>query len=138
MSLEIKQNLTEKQLSILNSELEKHKRSIGLAYVLYLFFGSIGVHKFYIGKTLWGVVYFLLGVLGWNTLLTGGIAALAEDTGAAAGFSVFGLICLVVLGIFLLVDLFTIPRQINKKLEKAEKEIISKLTENSTEKAYED
>ncbi|MGB4216651.1 MAG: hypothetical protein WBJ83_06910 [Thermacetogeniaceae bacterium] len=43
MSLEVKQNLTDKQLAILNSEMEKHKRSVGLAYVLYIFFGSIGV-----------------------------------------------------------------------------------------------
>ncbi|MGB4512123.1 MAG: TM2 domain-containing protein [Thermacetogeniaceae bacterium] len=130
MSLEVKQNLTDKQLAILNSEMEKHKRSVGLAYALYIFFGSIGVHKFYIGNIRWGVVYLLLGVLGWITIFTGGIAILAEDAGAAAGLGLFGTICLFVLGILLLIDLFTIPRQIRKHYEKAEQEIINKLTAN--------
>lgn len=128
MSVQAKQELSEKQLSILNSEMEKHRRSVGLAYVLFIFFGSIGVHKFYIGKTLWGVIYFILGVLGWITLFTGGIAAIAEDTGAAAGLGAFGIFCLIILGILLFIDLFTIPRQINKKYEKAEEEVIKKLT----------
>lgn len=128
MSVQAKQELSEKQLSILNSEMEKHKRSVGLAYVLFIFFGSIGVHKFYIGKILWGIVYFLIGVLGWLTILTSGVAAIADDAEAASGLGTFGIICLVVLGILLLIDLFTIPRQINKKLEKTEADIIKKLT----------
>ncbi|MFY9432422.1 MAG: hypothetical protein WAP24_05000 [Thermacetogeniaceae bacterium] len=88
------------------------------------------LHKFYIGNIRWGVVYLLLGVLGWITIFTGGIAILAEDAGAAAGLGLFGTICLFVLGILLLIDLFTIPRQIRKHYEKAEQEIINKLTAN--------
>jgi len=45
-----KQRLTEKQLAILNSEMEKYKRSVGLAYVLLIFLGYLGIHKFYSGN----------------------------------------------------------------------------------------
>ena len=31
-----------------------------LAAVLAIVFGGIGVHKFYLGKTVWGIVYLLL------------------------------------------------------------------------------
>lgn len=105
--------------------------SVGLAYILYIFFGSIGVHKLYMGKTLWGVIYLLLGVLGWITIFAGGITLLAEDAGSAAGLGSFGIICLIILGILLLIDLLTIPRQIRKQYEKTEIEIINKLLENN-------
>lgn len=127
MSLLAKQKLSEKQISILNSEMEKHKKSTGLSYVLLIFFGSLGIHKFYIGKALWGVIYLILGILGWTTIFTGAIAAIADDASSASGLGTFGLICLIVLGILLLIDLFTIPRQLNKKYERAEESIMQQL-----------
>jgi len=36
------------------------------------------------GKTLWGVIYLLLGVLGWITIFAGGITLLAEDAGSVS------------------------------------------------------
>jgi|GEM_PF-4572742 len=68
-----KQRLTEKQLAILNSEMEKHKRSVGLAYVLFIFFGGLGVHKFYLGKTVWGVIYLILTILNLILILGSGL-----------------------------------------------------------------
>ncbi len=58
MSIEKKQQLNEKQLIILESEMRKQKKSLGLSYILLVFLGSLGVHKFYLGKTLWGIIYF--------------------------------------------------------------------------------
>jgi len=29
----------------------KHRRSVGIAYMLWFFFGSLGIHKFYLGDT---------------------------------------------------------------------------------------
>lgn len=43
-------------------------KSKGVAYLLWFFFGLLGIHKFYIGKVGMGVVYLLTGGIlgiGW-------------------------------------------------------------------------
>jgi TM2 domain-containing membrane protein YozV len=40
-------------------------KSTGIAYLLWLFFGSIGGHKFYLGRPLIGGLYILMFVLFW-------------------------------------------------------------------------
>mgnify|MGYP001481304134 CR=1 FL=1 len=115
-------NLSEKQLAILNGELQRNKKSTLAAYLLWFFLGSLGIHKFYLGKTGWGITYLLMTIIGWTT---GGAGFLLTLGGGfvAGGIAVFGLILLAILGIFLLIDLFTIPRQIRKQ-EQALKEKI--------------
>ncbi|BCY13903.1 TM2 domain-containing protein [Actinoplanes sp. L3-i22] len=45
-------------------------KQVGLAYVLWFFFGAIGVHQFYLGKTGRGLLYlFTLGILGIGCLI---------------------------------------------------------------------
>jgi len=39
-----------------------------VAYLLWFFFGFLGVHKFYLGKMGWGILYLLTGgifLIGW-------------------------------------------------------------------------
>lgn len=63
------------------------RRHVASAYALWLFFGALGVHRFYLGRTFSGVVYLLLFVLSPLTLF----------------------LSLPVLALCLLVDLFAIP-----------------------------
>jgi predicted nucleic acid-binding Zn ribbon protein len=60
VSVEKKQQLTEKQLTILESEMQKRRKNLVLAYVLLIFLGVLGVHKFYLGKNSQGVKYLVL------------------------------------------------------------------------------
>lgn len=67
-------------------------KSLGIAYVLWFFFGQIGAHRFYLGKTGSAVVQLILGVLGWIL------------TVFFVGFFLLG-----ALWIWLIIDLFLIP-----------------------------
>lgn len=131
MSVEKKSQLTEKQLSILESEMQKHRKSVGIAYLLWFFFGSLGIHKFYLGDTKKGLLYLVLGIFGWISIFTGGLAALGGSDGGGF-FAIIGMICIVVLGIMLLIDLFTIPGQIRSAQEKAEEQIVNDLLSMNT------
>lgn len=42
-------------------------KSKGTAYILWFFLGLLGIHKFYLGKIGWGILYFLtLGIFGFG------------------------------------------------------------------------
>ena len=67
-------------------------KSMVVAYVLWFFFGQLGAHRFYLGKTGSAVAQLILGVLGW-LLAT-----------FVVGFFLLG-----ALWIWLIVDIFLIP-----------------------------
>jgi hypothetical protein len=119
-AIELKRNLSEHELSVLNSELVKYKKSTALAYVLWFFLGGLGIHKFYIGKTGMGIFYLLLV----GGLLVGTITGISKEMGPAM---IIAGSCGLVLGILLLVDLFTIPRQIRRTYIQAEWQILRKI-----------
>jgi TM2 domain-containing membrane protein YozV len=110
MSIEQKEQLTQHQLAVLATEMDKRKKSVGVAYFLWLILGTFGVHKFYTGQKTPGIVYLILGILGWTTVWF------------AIGFVFF-----VILGILLLIDLFTLPKQVRQANEKEEEEIINRI-----------
>jgi TM2 domain-containing membrane protein YozV len=71
---------------------EANKKAALVAYLFWFFLGGFGAHRFYLGRTGGGVGQLLLLILG---LLT-----------AALGI---GMLFLVVLGIWVIVDAFLIP-----------------------------
>jgi TM2 domain-containing membrane protein YozV len=71
---------------------EAGKKSTGVAYLLWIFLGSLGGHRFYLERTGSAVAQLILCVLGWATI-----------------WFVVGLIFLIPLGVWLLIDLFLIP-----------------------------
>jgi len=123
--VKLKSQLNDLQRDVLKSEMEKHHKSTGTAYVLWFFFGTLGIHKFYIGKTGWGLVYLLLGIVGWISLIVG-LASSATKVGMEPGI-ILAIISLSILGVLVFIDLFTIPSQIRKAYEKKEISIVNKL-----------
>ncbi|MBN6205213.1 NINE protein [Ralstonia pickettii] len=68
------------------------QKSIALAYVLWFFLGQIGIHRFYTGRIITGILQLLLGVSGWATK-----------------WLLLGYIPLGILWLWLFVDIFLIP-----------------------------
>ena len=134
---DLRKNLSDQELAVLRDELDKHKRSQALAYILWLVAGMLGIHKFYVGKIRTGIFYVVLGVVGWGSVVSGLVSALDEmTTTRPADFEAFtgimvlaviGSICLLVLCVLLIVDLFTIPREIRKRNDRIELNIIESL-----------
>ena len=77
---------------------ESGKKSAGLAFVLWFFTGGLGGHRFYLGRTGSAVAQLLMSVIGWVTLVVG-----------------FGLLLLIPLGIWLIVDLFLIGGMVQEQ-----------------------
>ena len=47
-----------------------NKKEVGIAYVLLIFFGALGIHKFYLNKAGIGIVYmFTGGIMGIGCLI---------------------------------------------------------------------
>jgi TM2 domain-containing membrane protein YozV len=76
--------MTERQVIIV-----KQEKSMALAYVLLIFLGQLGIHRFYLGRVASGLAQLLLGIVGWSTV-----------------WLMIGLIPLAILWIWVFIDLF--------------------------------
>lgn len=113
-SLAQKQNLSPQQLSLLESEIKKHEKNMVVAYLLCIFLGGLGLHKFYLGNKKSGIIYLVLTIIGGILSIVG-----------------VGLVLLAIVGILCIIDLFTIPGQIKKSYEELEDRIIGEILANS-------
>lgn len=84
-------------VQITNQVIMVNHKSTAVSYVLWFFLGQLGIHKFYLGKTLMGLVYLGLGIIGWATT-----------------FILVGWFLLAILWILMILDLFTIPGAVRK------------------------
>lgn len=70
---------------------ESNKKSTGTAFLFWFFLGGLGGHRFYLGRGGSAVAQLILAILGWTTV-----------------WFVVGLIFLIPLGIWLLIDAFNL------------------------------
>lgn len=76
----------------------KQEKSMAIAYILLIFLGGLGIHRFYLGRVGTGITQLLLSIIGWATVAF-----------------VIGIFFLVILGIWLLVDLFLTAGIVNSE-----------------------
>ena len=127
----VKTQLGPTQFDVLHSEMYRLGRNTMTAYVLWAFLGWAGIHLFYLGKRWKGVMYLgfvLLGVgaLAASVLLPGELAepyTLALRAVSMVAGSVF---------LFLMVvDMFSLHRQVDLCNEHIEDQIIMALVDHA-------
>jgi hypothetical protein len=89
---------------LIETTIANERKSVGIAYVLWFFFGAFGGHNYYVGKPLLGMMQLLGYLFGWAAFFTG-VAPLA--------FLLFA-----VVGISLVIDLCLIPTRVNAQTDK--------------------
>lgn len=113
--------LSVEQQMLIETRIGNEKKSTLVAYLLWFFLGSLAVHCFYLGRWKTGLLRLILGIIGILGFTVGGVGLMASTTedaaiGASAISGFFGLI-LLILGIWLIIDLFTIPKAIRQHQE---------------------
>jgi TM2 domain-containing membrane protein YozV len=71
---------------------DAQKKSVGVAYLLWFFLGTLGGHRFYVGRTGTAVAQLLLTIAGACTMFLG------------VGFFIVGCV-----GLWVLIDAFLLP-----------------------------
>ncbi len=128
-SIKDQKTLTDRELIIFNSELDRKRKSTATAYILYLFLGAFGVHKFYLGQPIKGISYIFMLLGGLSFLATPALNPSAMTD--ASTVSSLGAISLLGLGLNMLIDLFTIPRQIKKQEDRVRNDLLTQLVNNN-------
>jgi TM2 domain-containing membrane protein YozV len=113
-NLSLKQQLNQQQLAMVQSELEHKKKSMVVAYLLLIFFGGFGAHRFYVGQKGTAIAQLVLTVIG-----------------ALTSIILIGLFLLAAVGIWVLVDLFLLHGYVNRLNEEIEREIINQVLQKS-------
>lgn len=91
--------LTQERI-LIEQRIANDGKSLVVAYLLLFFFGGFGAHRFYLGRTGSAVAQLLLCIAGWLTLMI-----------AVGG------VLLVVLGVWVIVDIFLVPGMIQAQKE---------------------
>lgn len=112
---------------LLNSEMRPREKSLALAYLM-LIGGHLGVHRFYLRRTATAIVQLILFVVAIIGYVILGVGSEMDEYGSAP---VVGLIIMLIGGlplfIWILVDLFMIPRMVRQLNTQTEQEILQQL-----------
>lgn len=103
-------HLTNEERMLVNSEVSRKGKNMLLAYILLIFLGTLGIHRFYLGKTGSAITQLVLTLVGWATAVF-----------------VIGFVPLFIVGAWVLVDLFLVPGIVNSANDEVEREVISSL-----------
>ena len=66
-SLALKASLTDRELALLSSGMPNRAKSLGVAFLLWFFLGTLGIYHFYLGEESHGWLMTILTVVGFVT-----------------------------------------------------------------------
>jgi len=124
--LSAKKDLSAQELSMLSTELQRRKKSPVVLWLLWLFTGTFGGHRYYLGNKgraiVHTLVFILAYILGFSFMATAETEIEALIYGPTALF-----LFLSVPALWALIDAFFIGRRLARKNEEIEIEIINKI-----------
>lgn len=94
---------------LIEQRVTNEAKSVGVAYLLWLFLGTLGGHRFYLGRTITALLMLLLFVVGFITAFVG------------IGFIFIGIV-----GLWALIDAFLIPGMVSKQKDDVRQRLTSK------------
>lgn len=97
--------LSNQEKILVNSEVSNNQKGVGVAYLLWFFLGSIGVHRMYLGRKGSGITILLLNLIGWLTIAL-----------------FVGAIFFIIVGVWVLIDAFLIPGIVRNENENLKEE----------------
>ncbi|MGN7292114.1 TM2 domain-containing protein [Rhizobium sp. SAFR-030] len=97
---------TDRQI-LIEQRVTNEAKSAGVSYLLWLFVGGLGGHRFYLGRTGSAVCMLILTILGFA------LAALGV-----------GLVFLAIVGVWVLVDAFLIPGMVSEHKNKIRNDLL--------------
>ena len=124
--LSLKKDLNTRELAMLSTEIERRKKSRAVLWVLWLFTGTIGGHRYYLGDKgralLQTIVFILAIVLGFSLM------ASAENEVESLIYGPMALFMfLSVPALWAIIDAFFIGRRLARKNEEIEISIIKQI-----------
>lgn len=99
------------QQMLIEQRVANEAKSTGLAYVLWFFLGGLGMHRFYLGRPLSGIILLLMVPAGIFMML-------AQNR--------FGAFLVIVGVLWLIVDAFLIPGMVNRSRQKVRRDLINR------------
>ncbi|MFM9278088.1 TM2 domain-containing protein [Paenibacillus jiagnxiensis] len=121
-----KDQLTVNEMLILNSAMRDTEKSLALAYLM-LIGGHLGVHRFYLKRVATAVVQLVLFILAFIFYIAFSITLEVEG----GAFMMLSGILLVLFGgtltVWVIVDLFLMPRMVREWNQRAEEDIMAQL-----------
>ncbi len=108
--------LNTQQQMLVEQRVANEAKSIGVAYLLAIFVGGLGIHRFYLGRSGSGAAMLILLILGVMTVAF-----------------VIGAIPLLVVGVWAIVDLFLIPGMVAAQKEATRRSITTELEARAPE-----
>lgn len=112
--------ISREKLQLIDIEFKRKKKDTLTAYIFLVFFWFAGLHKFYLGRTIEGIIYIMLLPLCLIFSIHGFFNL--DNTTFFTGIS-FGAL----LGIFLILDVITLWKQVEKANDKIYKDIFEKI-----------
>jgi TM2 domain-containing membrane protein YozV len=112
--------ISREKLQLIDIEFKRKKKDTLTAYIFLVFLWFIGLHKFYIGRTIEGIIYIVSVPLSLIFSIYGFFNL--DNT-----FLFIGVSLGTIIGIFLLLDVITLWKQVEKANDKIYKDIFEKI-----------